>query len=141
MTPAMAANVESRLWSLEELVDGHWRKMDILSAIADGATILTAAVATAAAIFFWCQKRKRVQRLERYLESTKADRGKGRLGPARTIPHLMVNCFMTEAQIFEAALTSEKIRPWVATEDGEETETILFSLDEKARRARRARTN
>jgi hypothetical protein len=109
--------------------------MDSLSTASDAATILTAAIATAAAAYFYCQKCWRVRRLESYLETS------GEEGQARRIPHLMAECLMTEGQLFEAALASTKINVWNAVDnDGDETPTVLFNYDPKGR-ARKAPSN
>jgi hypothetical protein len=109
--------------------------MDILSAVADVATILTAAVATGAASLFWGRKRERMGRLERYLEDTKVEYERTGYGsPVCRVSHLVANCVMTEAQIFEAALASAKIKSWVLTEEeGGDTDTVVFSFDPKGR--------
>jgi hypothetical protein len=108
--------------------------MDTLSAIADLATIITAVVATGAAIYFWWQRGERVRRLERYLEKAKHEYESGQGSAAYRVSHLMANCFMTEAQVFEAALKSTKVRPWVLThEEGGDTDTVVFRFDPKGR--------
>jgi hypothetical protein len=117
--------------------------MDILSAIADVATILTAIVATGAAFLFWRQKRERIGRLERYLEKAKLEYERsGYGGSARRVSHLMANCLMTQGQIFEAALASAKIKPWVLTEEeGGDTDAVVFSFDPKGRARQAASSN
>jgi hypothetical protein len=46
----------------------------------------------------------------------------------------MANCLITEAQVFEAALTSTKVKPWVLTEEkGDDTDTVAFNCDPKGR--------
>ena len=70
---------------------------------------MTAVVATCAALVFWWQRQGRVRRLERYLEKAKQEHDGGADdGPARRVSRLMVECFMTESQVFEAALKSTK---------------------------------
>lgn len=117
-----AANLQQGNNRRLELLTGL-NQMDILSAIADVATILTALVATGAAALFWWRKRERVGRLERYLENAKVEYERTGYGsPVCRVSHLMANCLMTEAQIFDAALASAKIKPWVlAEEEGGDT--------------------
>ena len=76
--------------------------MNILSALADIATILTAVVAIGAAIYFGWRRHERVERLERYLEAANRNYEKGgQDGPARRVARVMADCFMTEAQVFD----------------------------------------
>jgi len=99
-----------------------------LSIAANIAQALTGVLAAIAAILIWSQKGIRRRRFEGYLEKAKLnDAG------VRRIPHLMAHCYMTEAQIFEAALGSKKIKAWVGCdEDGIEGEKVLFSFDKRA---------
>lgn len=109
--------------------------MDPLSMASSFATILTAAVASGTAIYFYCRRWRRRRRLETYLELG------GEKGQARRIPHLMAECLMTGDQLFEAALASSKVNVWNAVdEDGDETPTVLFNYDPKGR-ARKDRSN
>lgn len=109
--------------------------MDLLSTVSSAATILTAVVATTTAGYFYCLRRRRIRRLETYLELG------GEKGQARRIPHLMAECLMTEGQLFEAALASSKVNVWNAVDDeGDETPTVLFNYDPKGR-ARKDRSN
>jgi hypothetical protein len=117
--------------------------MSILSDIADGATIVTALTAGGAAFYFWYQRRERMRRLERYLEKAKRDYDSGGYGGETfRVSHLTANCLMTEAQIFEAALISSKVRPWVVTkEEGGDTDKVVFSFDPNGRARQDAASN
>ncbi|TLG78605.1 hypothetical protein [Methylocystis sp. B8] len=108
--------------------------MDLLSIASNCATILTAVVATATAVYFFRLKRQRIRILETYLKFSVEK------GQARRLPHLMAECLMTEGQLFEAALASRKVNVWNAfDDDGNETPIILFNYDPKGR-ARKVRS-
>lgn len=99
-----------------------------LEVIANLASVLTAVVAFGAAVYLWCDRRKKIARLEDYLRKETAD------NPARKIHttlHLMAALGMTEAEIFHAAFASKHVVPKIrANRDNGLAEHILFEYSE-----------
>jgi aromatic ring hydroxylase len=79
---------------------GEWLRI-----AANIASILTTVIAATASILFWANKRSRRSRLERYL------RDKKQTSPdeAFSVPRLMADLGMTEAEIFAASFASRHV--------------------------------
>jgi len=102
-----------------------------LEGASDLASILTAFAALAAWIYYVRGKISKRRRLEQYLRAAKADAAEGKKGQ-HSITHLMAACGLTEAEIFDAAFRSKRIkRPvWVDTGTGR-AEGILLEYQDK----------
>jgi hypothetical protein len=94
----------STLWLLG---DRDW-----LSISSDVAQAVTGAVASILGTQYFCRAKRRRVRLEDYL---KGERKHG--WEAHTVLHLIANTAMTEAEIFEAAHSSSKIKAIVSTDE------------------------
>lgn len=97
---------------------------ECLEIVGNWAAIATALVAVIGYGRYICDKRARVNALESYLNTEKADdANKGQ----RTILHLIAKLGMTEAQILEASFSSEKITRKLVKDDktGLSTEILL----------------
>lgn len=77
-----------------------------LEILADLASILTAVVATGAAVYYRCDARSKRVRLERYLKS---EQEKNSNTGTHTVVHLMAKLGMTEAEVLHASFASEHI--------------------------------
>jgi hypothetical protein len=69
------------------------------------ASILTTMIAAAASIVFWANKRSRRTRLENYLKDEKQKSP----DEAFSVPRLMADLGMTEAEIFAASFASRRV--------------------------------
>jgi len=100
--------------------------MDGLTIAANWATILTAAIASAAySRFVWGQWERR-NSLEAYLRKEKLSRrDEGR----RSVIHLMANLAMTEAEILAAAFQSKRITTVPGIDDNGRASRLLFEYD------------
>jgi hypothetical protein len=106
--------------------DDHVSYTDSLTVAANWATILTAAIATAAYGRFLFGQWKRRSALETYLREEKLRRhDEGR----RSIIHLMANLAMTEAEILAAAFQSKLITTVPGIDENGRASRLLFEYD------------
>lgn len=105
---------------------GSMTYTDSLTIVANWATILTAAIATAAyGRFVWGQRRRR-KLLEAYLRDEKLSRrDEGR----RSVIHLMANLAMTEAEILAAAFQSKIVATVPGIDENGKASRLLFEYD------------
>jgi hypothetical protein len=105
---------------------------ETLSALANFAQIATAVVACWAYFAYRSKLRSKRLRLEKYLEEERSrvflkgtdDTGK------RSVTHLMARVAMTEADILEAAFSSDVIEPHIGTDkDTGQANRLLFSYE------------
>lgn len=74
--------------------------MAILDTIANLAEILTALIALIVSVWYWCDQRRKLCKLEDYLKANTA---------AHTILHLMARVGLTEDEILKASFKSSHI--------------------------------
>ena len=97
-----------------------------LEVLANIAAVVTAAVAVVAYVNYRLEQRDRRIRLERHLREEKEqgyDQGQ------RTIPHLMAQLGMTEAEVLHAAFQSDLIRRRTIVDADGYAEALLFEYD------------
>lgn len=94
-----------------------------LTAFANWAAILTAAIATIAYGKYLLERRSKTKKLSNYLKNEKLDDyGSGK----RTTLHLMAALGMTEAEIFAAAFRTERVDTAVSVDDKGRANLLLF---------------
>lgn len=101
--------------------------------LANLASIATAALAAGATIYFWCDSKRKREKLEKYMKEEKANPRSKQSGK-HSVVHLMAKLSLTESEVLHAAFRSSTIQTLAAKDDdtGLASEILLEHIDRKS---------